>query len=190
MEVFLATILLWPVNFAPVGWLLCAGQLLPISQNAALFSLLGTSFGGNGQTTFGIPDFRSRIPMGVGQGPGLSPYVMGQQGGSENVTLLVTQMPQHAHAVSLSVTLSVSNAAASNSTPAANNSLAAMNDPDSGDNINGYGTGSPNTHINTGGAAAVGNTAPVGGNLPHTNIQPYTAVNYIIATTGVFPSRS
>jgi microcystin-dependent protein len=185
---FLSMILLWGCNFAPNGWAFCQGQLLAISQNAALFSLLGTTFGGNGTTNFGLPDFRGRIPVGAGQGPGLSTYVLGQPGGAESVTLNVNQIPAHLHPVSLSLTISVSNAAGSNSTPAANNSLAAMNDPDSGDAINGYGTGSPNTPINTG-ATASGNTGATGGSQPHTNIQPYLTVNYIIALAGIFPSR-
>lgn len=185
---FLSMILLWACNFAPNGWAFCQGQLLSISQNAALFSLLGTTYGGNGQTTFGLPDFRGRIPVGAGQGPGLGNYLIGQISGTENVTLTINQMPLHTHPVSLSVSVSVSNAAASNSTPAANNSLAAMNDPDSGDAINSYGTGTPNTPINTG-ATASGNTGAAGGSQPHSNMQPYLVVNYIIALQGIFPTR-
>ena len=95
MEAYLATILLWAANFNPRGWAFCTGQLLPISQNAALFSLLGTTYGGNGTTTFALPDFRGRVPVGVGQGPGLSDYLLGQVSGNENVTMTINQMPQH-----------------------------------------------------------------------------------------------
>ena len=181
-------LLLWAANFAPVGWAFCNGQLLAIAQNTALFSLLGTIFGGNGTTTFGLPDFRGRVPVGAGQGLGLSSYVLGQIGGTESITLTTAQMPMHNHSVSLSVTISASTAQAANSTPAANNSLAAMNDPSSGDSINAYGTSAPNTPLNTG-ATAAGPTTFAGQSQPHDNRQPYLAVNYIIALQGIFPSR-
>src|SRR5215831_16990317 len=97
-EPFVAQIQIFAFNFAPRGWAFCAGQILSISQNTALFSLLGTTYGGNGQTTFGLPDLRGRVPLSPGQGPGLSNYSLGQVGGAENVTLTTTQMPQHTHA--------------------------------------------------------------------------------------------
>ncbi|HWK05530.1 MAG TPA: tail fiber protein [Puia sp.] len=189
METFLATILLWPVNFAPVGWALCAGQLLAISQNSALFALLGTTYGGNGSSTFGLPDFRGRIPVGAGQGPGLATYLLGEMSGTENVTLLVNQMPAHLHPVALSVTVSASNAQATTSVPAASNSLAAPYDALNFNPIAGYNTTAPNTPLNIGGGAVNGNTGLTGGSLPHSNLQPFTVVNYIIALTGIFPSR-
>src|SRR5437879_6406836 len=98
-EPFLGMIIIVPFNFAPRGWAFCAGQIMPIAQNTALFSLLGTAYGGNGETTFALPDLRSRLPIGAGQGPGLSPYALGQVSGTESVTLNVTQMPQHTHLV-------------------------------------------------------------------------------------------
>src|SRR3954463_11082121 len=97
-EPFLGEICLYPYNFAPRGWALCNGQILPISQNTALFSLLGTTYGGNGVTTFALPDLRGRVPVSWGQGPGLSSYQLGEVGGSENETLLITQVPAHQHA--------------------------------------------------------------------------------------------
>src|SRR5208337_4491565 len=99
MNPFLGQITLFPFNFAPHGWALCEGQLLPISQNTALFSVLGTTYGGNGQTDFALPDLRGRVVMSFGQGPGLSPYVQGQVGGAETQTLTTQQMPSHSHNV-------------------------------------------------------------------------------------------
>lgn len=183
-------IMLWPCNFAPVGWAFCAGQLLPIAQNAALFSLLGTTYGGNGQTTFGLPDFRGRVPVGAGQGPGLSNYNLGEMSGTENVTLLITQMPAHLHTVSLTLAISASNARAATSVPAANSSLAATYDISNDNPIAGYNTSAPNTPLNIGGNSLNGNTGIAGGNQPHSNMQPFLSVNYCIALQGIFPSRS
>lgn len=183
METFLACILLWPCNFAPTGWAFCAGQLLSISQNSALFSLLGTTFGGNGQTTFGLPDMRSRIPIGVGQGLGLSSYVLGQVGGTETVTLTINNLPSHAH----SFTISASNAQATVSTPAAgSNTLAAPYDGVAFNSVNGYNNLAPNTALNVGSTT----TGLAGNNLPFSNTQPYLGLNYIIALQGIYPSRS
>ena len=175
-------ILLWPCNFAPNGWVFCAGQILSISQNTALFSLLGTTYGGNGQTTFALPDFRGRVPVGVGQGPGLSNYTLGEVSGSESVTLLLNQIPAHMHTLSITV----SNAQATASTPTGTvNTLAAPYDALNFNPIAAYNNQPPNTALYVG-------TNPVGvsgGSQPHTNIQPFLAVNYIIALQGIFPSR-
>lgn len=166
-------------NFAPTGWALCNGQLLSISQYTALFSLLGTTFGGDGVRTFGLPNLQSRVAINQGQGQGLSPYVMGQTGGNENVTLLQNQMPMHNHLVSV------------------NNTLGAASDPTNAIPAKGY-TGdarNPTQVPNYTSAAATGNLAAnavsqAGGNQPHPNIQPYQCVNFIIALQGIFPSRS
>src|SRR5437879_11862971 len=103
----LGSIIMFAGNFAPRGWALCNGQILPIAQNTALFSILGTTYGGNGQTTFALPDLRGRVPVGSGQGPGLSNYDLGQQGGSESETLTVNQMPEHTHAITGEVYITV-----------------------------------------------------------------------------------
>ena len=175
-------IMLWPCNFAPNGWAFCAGQILPISQNAALFSLLGTTYGGDGVTTFALPNFQGRVPVGAGNGAGLSPYALGQMSGSENVTLTINQIPAHAHVLSIQV----SNAQATVSTPSSTaNVLAAPYDAANFNPIAGYNNATPNTALNVG-AATTGNT---GGNLPLPILQPYLAVNYIIALQGIFPSR-
>jgi microcystin-dependent protein len=183
MDTFIACILLWPCNFAPVNFAFCAGQLLPISQNAALFSLLGTTYGGNGTTTFALPDMRSRVPIGVGQSPGHSTYVLGQTGGVEAVSLTVSNLPSHAH----TFTVSASNAQATVSTPAAGtNTLAAPYDTGNFAEIAGYNNSAPNTALNTGN----GLTGLAGGNTPLPVLQPYLGLNYIIALYGIFPSRS
>jgi len=182
METFIACILLWPCNFAPNGWAFCMGQTLSIAQNSALFSLLGTTFGGNGTTTFLLPDMRSRVPIGAGQGTGLTPYVLGQVGGNESVTLLPNNMPAHAH----TFTVSASNAQATVSTPAApNNVLAAPYDGVAFNSVNGYINTAPNTPLNVGATS----TGLTGNNIPFPVIQPYLGLNYIIALVGIFPSR-
>ena len=167
---FIGQITLFAGNFAPRGWAFCQGQLLSIAQNTALFSLLGTTYGGNGQTTFGLPDLRGRVPMGMGQGPGLSLYVQGQMGGVETVTLISTQMPQHTH------TLQASSA------------LPTVADPTGAVLPSGYSriyaTGT------TGVAMGATSIAAAGGSQPHENRQPYLAMNYIIATEGIYPSRN
>ena len=107
MQAFLSTILIWPPNFAPSGWALCAGQLMSISQNAALFSLLGVTYGGNGVSTFGLPNLQGRIPIGAGQGLGLTPYNIGDTGGVESVTLAINTMPQHTHSATQNLAVSL-----------------------------------------------------------------------------------
>jgi len=189
MTPFLSMILLWPCNFAPNGWAFCMGNILSIAQNTALFSLLGTTYGGDGISTFALPDFRGRVPVGAGQGPGLSPYVIGKVNGSETVNLITNQIPAHNHTASLTFTVSASNVQATNNVPAASNSLAAVYDIGNGNPIAGYIASAPNTPLNVGPGTATGTTALTGGNLPHNNMQPFLVVNYIIALQGVFPSR-
>jgi len=156
----------------------------------ALFSLLGTTYGGNGQTTFALPDFRGRVPVGVGQGPGLSNYDLGQVSGSESVTLTINQLPQHNHSVALTLTISASNAKATTSVPAASNSLAAPYDISNDNPIAGYNTSAPNTPINIGASSLTGTTGIAGGSQPVSIMQPYLGINYIIALQGIFPSRN
>jgi microcystin-dependent protein len=175
-EPFIGEIIMFGGNFAPRGWAMCNGQLLSISQNTALFSILGTSFGGNGTTTFGLPDLRSRVPIHQGQGPGLSPYVLGQQGGPENVTLLQNNMPIHTHLANAS-TIN-----ADQPSPAG----AIWASPV--DSQGGAGTGYTKQAANTTMAPnAIGNA---GGSVPFSIVQPYLAVTFIIALQGIFPSRN
>ena len=160
-------------NFAPTGWALCNGQLLPISQNTALFSLLGTQFGGNGTTTFGLPNLQGNAPMDQGSGAGLTPRVVGEAAGETSVTLLVSQIPSHTHAAM--------NAAASNANVPTNAVFG------------GGGRGKEPAYAPASGSTAQMNTLAIGtagGNQPHNNMPPYLVVNFIIALTGIFPSRS
>jgi microcystin-dependent protein len=167
-EPFLGQIELFPYNFAPRGWAFCQGQLLSIQQNSALFSLLGTTYGGNGSTTFGLPDLRGRVAISAGQGPGLSNYVLGQVSGTENVTLNVNQIPAHTHQVAASTAKGSSNSPA-NAVPAAGGQ---------------YGP-SANTTM------AAGMVQPSGGGgQPVSIVQPYLTLQYCIALQGIFPSRN
>ncbi len=167
-EAFIGEIRMFAGNFPPRGWAFCNGQLLPISQNTALFSLLGTQYGGNGQSTFGLPDLQGRVPVGQQQGPGLSDRTMGEQFGSETVTLTAAQMPLHGHAEQASTNPASTAAGPSGALAKASVSL--------------YGE-VPNVDR---AAAAV---TPAGGNQPHNNMAPYLALNFIIALQGIFPSR-
>lgn len=172
-EPFVAEIFMGGMNFAPRGYATCQGQLLPIAQNTALFSLLGTTFGGNGQTTFALPDLRGRVPMGWGQGPGLSPRDLGETGGEENTTLLVTQIPAHNHL------LNASSEAGDSSVPTGK-VLA--------------NTGALDKEYRTLGASTVqlnaSSISATGGNQPHNNLQPFLVLNFYIAVEGIFPSRN
>ncbi|WP_417207646.1 phage tail protein [Antarctobacter sp.] len=172
---FIAQVIPFAGNFAPRGWAFCDGQLLPISQNTALFSLVGTIYGGDGRTTFALPDLRGRAAINPGRGPGLTPYVAGEKGGVETVTLTDPQIPNHNHSVSPRA-----ESRAGNLTDPAGNMLA------SGSTI--YRTNTPADDVDMDPAMIAENT--VGGNQPHTNMPPYLALNFIIALEGVFPSRS
>ena len=171
-EPFIGEIRMVGFNFAPRNWAFCNGQLLAIQQNTALFSLLGTTYGGNGVTTFALPNMQSRVPIHQGQGPGLSPYVIGQAGGTETVQLITANLPSHNHA------LAASSGAATSLTPA-------------GNYLGVVSRATTPPYATTGGAtmnaAAIGNT---GSGTAHANLQPYLCVNFIIATAGIFPSRN
>ena len=174
MDPFLAEIRMFAGNFAPNGWFTCDGQLLPISQYTALFSLLGTTYGGNGTTTFQLPDLRGRAPIHVGQGPGLGAYSLGQNGGVETVTLTANQMPAHNHLIGCSTS------GADTNTP--NNSVLAT--PANSDR-------SPiNIYTATANATMPPTTVNIqGGSQPHENHQPYLTLTFIIAWQGIYPSR-
>ncbi len=175
-EPFIGQLILFAGNFAPQGWAFCNGQLLSIAQNTALFSILGTTYGGDGVSNFALPDLRGRAPVGFGQGPGLSNYNLGQQTGSENVTLTQAQMPAHGH--NLGAQASPGNALS----PAG--AFLAQGDAGRSGTVNDYTTST--TSPTTLNQASV---QPAGGSQPHPNIQPVLAMNYIIALQGVFPSR-
>jgi microcystin-dependent protein len=169
-EPFLGEIRTFGFNFAPQGWAMCAGQLLPISQNTALFALLGTFYGGDGVTTFALPDLRGRVGINQGNGPGLSPYVLGQRSGSETVTLTNAQMPTHSHGVM------------------ANGGTASTARPDGA--VPARGSADAYAAAPDGTAMNAGMIASSGGSQPANNLQPYLALNFCIALQGIFPSRN
>jgi microcystin-dependent protein len=168
---FIAEIRIVPFNFAPRGWALCNGQLIPIAQNTALFSLLGTTYGGDGRTNFALPDLQGRSAMHPGQGPGLSLRDLGESGGSATVALLASAIPAHTHTLNASAT-------ASSGTPGAAVALA--------------GTASAPVYRAPTAVVNMADTAlsPAGGGQPHNNRQPYLGVNHVIALQGVYPPRS
>jgi len=168
---WLGEIALVPYNYAPTGWAMCNGQLLSISQNTALFSLLGTTFGGNGTSNFALPDLRGRAPIHAGQGTGLALRDLGEMGGEENHTLATGEMPAHNH------TLEADGAVGSSDSPAG--AVPAKN----GAGIPQYST-HPVTPMNAGGVGLTG------GGLPHNNMPPYLVMNYVIALNGAFPPRT
>ena len=170
---FVAEIRIFPFNFAPKGWAFCDGQLLPLSQNTALFSLLGTTYGGDGKSTFALPDLQGSAAMHPGQGQGLSLRDLGEIGGSETVTLLVSEMPFHTHSLQAFQTVGGDQLG-----PNANGQSL----PAKSDNGALYNTGAQVT-------MAPQALAPAGGSLPHNNMQPYLTLNFCIALQGVFPPR-
>lgn len=170
MEPFIGQILMFGGNFAPRGWAFCNGQLLAISSNEALFSLVGTIYGGDGRTTFGLPDLRGRVAMHAGNGPGLTTRRLGEKSGVEQVILNLNQIPSHNHNVSVGV--STATGEESDPTTILSSHAGAFNEDPSGANLGGV------------------NQVNAGGNQPHTNLQPYLCVNYIIALVGIYPSRS
>jgi microcystin-dependent protein len=168
---FVAEIRLFPFNFAPKGWAFCNGQLLPIAQNTALFSLLGTNYGGDGRTTFGLPNLQGASPVASGQGPGLSQRYLGELGGSASVTLISTEMPYHTHLVQAS-TQEAGARSPSGELFAAEVGVASYATPGAGALLAGQAVG------------------VAGGSQPHNNRPPYLALNFCIALQGVFPPRS
>jgi microcystin-dependent protein len=172
MDPFVAEIRIFPFNFAPKGWAFCDGQILPLSQNTALFSLLGTTYGGDGKSNFALPNMQGNAPMHPGQGPGLSLHDLGETGGSETVSLLESEIPSHSHALMASnqpgedpqaVTEALARSVGANLYQASNAGLVNMSD-----NI----------------------LAPAGGDQPHNNMQPYLTLNFCIALQGVYPPRT
>ncbi len=173
MDPFLAEIRIYPFNFAPKAWAFCNGQLIPISQNTALFALLGTVFGGDGKSTFALPDLQGNAALHSGQGPGLSPYDPGQIGGSETVTLLQTEIPVHTHLIQANTDFATVQG------PGPDRSLARSQ------NGTAYQTNTSQSIVQMNPQSL----APTGGSMPHNNMMPYLTLNFCIALQGVFPPR-
>jgi len=167
---FVAEIRIVSFNFAPVGWAFCDGQILPLSQNTALFSLVGTIYGGNGLNTFALPNLQDRAPMHHGQGPGLSLRDIGEEGGVESVTLLESEIPAHSH------NMMAANFPSDSNNPAGNALSRSTN-------VAAYSASGPTVPMK--GTAL----SPTGGSFPHNNMQPYLTLNFIIALQGIFPPR-
>lgn len=168
---FVGEIRMFGGSFAPAGWAFCSGQLLPISENDTLFNLIGTTYGGDGQETFALPDLQSRVPVHAGQGPGISQtYQLGQTGGAESVTLTTNQIPIHNHAF-----------------------LASLNAPTGTDPTNQVIAQSSQIHLFTEDVANkqmnANSLTPVGGSQPHENIQPYLCISFILSLFGIFPHQ-
>ena len=179
MDPFVAEIRIYPFNFAPKGWAFCNGQLLPISQNTALFALLGTFYGGDGKSTFALPDMQGNVPMQTGQGQGLSERFLGEMSGTESVTLLLSEIPAHTHAAQVST----ADANASDAT----GRVYGKSRYDDGQGTTGavstFSAQAPNATLSP------MSLALAGGGLPHNNMQPYLTLNFCIALQGVFPQR-
>ncbi|MGV0828113.1 phage tail protein [Empedobacter brevis] len=191
-EAYIGEVRLFAGNFDPRNWAFCHGQLIAIRQNTALFSILGTTYGGDGRVTFGLPDFRNHVGMGVGQGPGLSARVLGETGGEKNVTLLTHEMPSHIHEVVLSdePKLKVSSSPATQTTPITGSSIAQPGflvngsfAPTMGGNLE-----EPAVELNANIDMKL-RTQVSGGSIAHNNMQPYIGMNYVICLYGIFPPR-
>ena len=169
---FVAEIRIFPFNFPPRGWAFCDGQLMPLSQNTALFSLLGTTYGGDGKSNFALPNLQGSVPMHPGQGPGLSNHFLGELSGAQTVTLLQSEIPVHAHSAS------GSSGPANLQAPAADRVLGRAN--------NNVYLDNPGNLV----AMAPEALAPAGGSQPHNNLQPYLILNFCIALQGIYPARN
>lgn len=183
LEPFIGEICIVPYNFEPRGYAFTNGQLLPIAQNTALFSLLGTTYGGNGQTTFALPDTRGRVIVGAGQGPGLSNYSLGQTGGAETTTLTVSNLPPHNHTASTTATARGTATTGSADGPGGNTWAAKPRGAQ-------YGSVAPDVDMHAGNIVASTSVGTTGGGTAFSIAQPYVTLNYIIALQGIFPSRN
>ena len=182
MEGTIGEIRMFAGTFSPRSWAFCQGQLMSIAQNTALFAILGTTYGGDGQTTFGLPDFRGRVAVGTGQGPGLSNYDLGQVGGNESTTLLVGNMASHNHAFSATAGMACHGAAGNADSPVTNIPAGSASEENYTAASAADGNMAPFT--------VTGSTGPAGSSQPFDNIQPYLAMNFVICLEGIFPSRN
>jgi microcystin-dependent protein len=196
MDPYLGMIIIFGGNFEINRWAYCRGQLLPISQNAALFSILGTTYGGDGVQTYALPDLRGRVPVGIGQGPNLSNYALGQTGGTETVILTIGNLPPHTHPVDASnlvIAPAASTAAATTNIPGPTlvpAKLPTVGAGPSASTIKGYAASDATTTLAPATVTGTFTAGAVGGNQPVNIRMPYLAMNYLIALQGIFPSRA
>lgn len=182
MEGYLAEIRMFAGNFNPRGWLFCQGQILSIAQNTAVFALVGTIYGGNGQTTFAVPDFRGRVDVGTGTGAGLPPVDLGQVAGSNQATLTLAQMPAHTHTVSGSASRACKSGAGNSDSPVGNIPASSASDEIYAAPAGGNGSMAP--------VSFSGTTSVAGSGQPFSVMQPYLGMNFIFCIEGIFPSRN
>lgn len=198
MEVYIGSIMTFGFSFAPSSWQMCSGQLIPLSQYQALFALLGTSFGGNGTTSFQLPDLRGRLPLGQGAGPGLSPRTIGEFSGNENVSMTIANMPTHTHTAVFTPSgssgyMASTNTAGNKLVPSATNNVLAGSPPGTdAAAIWATNTPAPTIPLGGGGGSAGGTVtnAPNGSSLPAAIMNPYLVLNFCIAMQGIFPTRN
>jgi len=189
MEGTIGEIRMFAGNFAPKNWAFCQGQLIAIQSNTALFSILGTYYGGNGTTTFGLPNLQGRTAVGAGQGPGLTDYVLGEMTGTENISLIITEMPAHTHNVILGMTATLSARCVGDdgTVPTPVNNFPAIT------TSNPYSPGPPDSAMGAQSMTLTGTITQVGvtgKSMPHNNLQPLLAMNYIVCMYGVYPARN
>ena len=191
-ESLMGEIQVYAFNFAPYQWAMCWGQIMSISQNTALFSLLSTTYGGNGTSTFALPDLRSRVAIGYGQGPGLSSYILGESGGTETATMTYVNMPAHTHAL-IGGDSVVKVSSQKGTSPSANSATHTLGGFEDTLNLqatnNAYGSSTPDVALNTGGFIS-GTIGYTGGSLPFNMMQPTLGLNYCISLYGNYPSRN
>lgn len=181
-EPFIGEIKIFGFNFSPIGYDFCNGQSYSIAQNTALYSLIGTNYGGDGQVTFNLPNLQGRIPVGQGTGPGLPTYAIGENGGTTNVTLMASNMPPHSH-VATGISVNIPVASGGGDTELPNGAYLAQSQGD-------FYSSAPTSGSNYGAVSVSGQTGLAGSNLPFSVANPYLSLNYCIATEGIFPSRS
>jgi microcystin-dependent protein len=191
MDAFIGTIMAWAPTYAPQSWAFCQGQTLAVSQNQALFALIGTTYGGNGSTNFQLPNLSGRVPIGAGTAPGQSNITLGQIGGAQSVILSINQMPTHTHVPTLSsVSIKASATEATDLLPSATaNVLAGPYDTNALNALAGFTSAAPDTVLNTGFSANISNST-VGGSQPVPTLPPFLGLNYIICLQGIFPPRN
>ncbi|MFA0964664.1 phage tail protein [Roseivirga sp. BDSF3-8] len=189
---YLGNVVAWAPNYAPQNWMFCKGQLLPIANYTALYSLVGNYYGGDGRTTFALPDLQGRMVVGEGNGPGITTKILGRRGGVETDQLDIMHIPTHGHSAvsNMSLEIQASSSEGNSHVPQNNDTLASFGAPDFGYVYNGYNSEPANIVLNGGNVSGQVELGYTGGNNSHYNMMPYSVLNYIICVNGIYPSRS